>query len=140
MRLRPWQYFLSICLTLAILTYPSCSPAELDADAAIVNVNVIPMDTERILESQTVLIRDGNIYRIGPTNRINVSDDVPVIDGDGRYLIPGLAEMHAHLPGPPDEFPDEESRENFEQWLEDVLYLYVAAGVTTTRSIAYGYR
>jgi len=135
MKFRPGQYVLVILFTLGILTYPSCAPTELDADLAIIHVNVIPMDDERVLESQTVLIRDGIIYRTGPSDRIHVADDVPVIEGDGRYLIPGLAEMHAHVPSPPEEFPDEESRQNFEQWLEDVLFLYVAAGNTTARSM-----
>ena len=135
MKFRPGQYVLVILFTLGILTYPSCAPTELDADLAIIHVNVIPMNDERVLESQTVLIRDGIIYRTGPSDRIHVADDVPVIEGDGRYLIPGLAEMHAHVPSPPEEFPDEESRQNFEQWLEDVLFLYVAAGNTTARSM-----
>jgi len=130
-----YQFVLILTIVAVFLVYPSCSPAEVDADIAIVDVNVIPMDQEHVHESYTVLIRDGSIYRIGPSDRIKLADGVPVVEGEGRYLIPGLAEMHAHVPSPPEEFPDEESRENFEQWLEDVLFLYIAAGNTTARSM-----
>jgi imidazolonepropionase-like amidohydrolase len=135
MKRQIYTFVLALILIIALLVYSSCSPGDVDADLAIVNVTVIPMDSERVLESQTVLIRDGHIYRIRPTGRINVSEEVPVVDGSGRYLIPGLAEMHAHVPSPPSEFPDEQSRQEFSRWVEDVLFLYVAAGVTTARSM-----
>lgn len=128
-------FVLTLVCIFSILVYSSCAPAEVDADLAIVNINVITMDEERVLESQTGLIRNGYIYRIGPSDRVTIADNVEVVEGTGKYLIPGLAEMHAHIPSPQSEFPDEESRQNFEQWLEDVLYLYVAAGVTTARSM-----
>jgi imidazolonepropionase-like amidohydrolase len=126
----------SILLSLIVLLlFASCTTAEIDADIAIVNVNIIPMDREHVLESHTILIREDLIRFIGPSDRVNVPDDASIIDGSGRYLIPGLAEMHAHVPGPPAEFADEESREQFNEWVENVLFLYVAAGVTNARSM-----
>ena len=50
--------------------------------------------------------------------------DAVVIDASGRYLMPGLTEMHGHVPGMDDP-----------QYLEDVLFLYVANGVTTVRGM-----
>jgi imidazolonepropionase-like amidohydrolase len=58
------------------------------------------MDRERIIENQTVLVRDGRIAEIGPSSKVKVPAGPETIDGKGKYLMPGLAEMHGHLPGP----------------------------------------
>ncbi|WP_243450943.1 amidohydrolase family protein [Sphingosinicella sp. CPCC 101087] len=60
-----------------------------------VNVNVVPMDRERVLRGQSVLIRDGRIAAIGP--RVTTPEGARVIDGRGAYLLPGLADMHVHV-------------------------------------------
>jgi imidazolonepropionase-like amidohydrolase len=101
------------------------------------NVNVVPMDAERVLSNQTVVIRFGQIYAIGPADQSKnreatgdaiTGDSIPAgaqrIDGRGKYLIPGLADMHFHLPGP-DASPEE---------IEAYLLFFVANGVTTVRS------
>ncbi len=113
----------------------SCTPQGDRASVAFVNVNVIPMDSERVLENQTVLIGEGKILRIGPADRVTVRDDIHQIDGTGKYLIPGLSEMHAHIPPRPASPPDDWDEEAFNQWVENVLFLYVAAGVTTVRGM-----
>lgn len=92
---------------------------------AFVGVNVVPMDRERVLENQTVLIRGDRIDALGPAARVKVPEGARVIEARGKYLAPGLAEMHGHVPPPsaPEEF------------VEDVLFLYVASGVTTVRGM-----
>ena len=80
---------------------------------AFVHVNVVPMDRERIVGDQTVIVRDGRIAEMGAADGIEVPKDARSIDGRGQYLMPGLADMHAHL-YTPQEFP-----------------LYLAHGVTT---------
>ncbi len=92
---------------------------------AFVNVNVVPMDRERIVENQTVIVRDGRIAEVGPGNKIKAPDGATRIDGAGKYLMPGLAEMHGHIPGPNAPKP----------YTEAVLFLYVANGVTTVRGM-----
>ena len=87
-----------------------------------VNVAVIPMDTERVLEAQTVVVRGERIESIDPAAAAQIPAGARVIDGAGRYLVPGLAEMHAHVPTTPDS-------------VEEVLFLYVANGVTTARGM-----
>ncbi|HEY8520700.1 MAG TPA: amidohydrolase family protein [Gammaproteobacteria bacterium] len=87
------------------------------------DVNVVPMDTERVLEAQTVIVRGERIESIGPSSAANVPREARVVDGRGRYLVPGLAEMHAHVPG-----GDRDA-------VEEVLFLYVANGVTTARGM-----
>ena len=64
---------------------------------AITNVNVIPMTRDTLLRGQTVLVTDGRIARIGPARSVNVPAGAARVDGTGRYLMPGLADMHAHL-------------------------------------------
>src|SRR5690625_7905909 len=65
---------------------------------AIENVTVIPMDRERRLAGHTVLIEDGRITVLARQGRVAMPEDATLIDRTGRYLIPGRAEMHAHIP------------------------------------------
>jgi imidazolonepropionase-like amidohydrolase len=95
------------------------------ATVAFVDVNVIPMDRERVLEGQTVIVRDGRIVSVEPSARARVPSGALRVDGRGKYLIPGLAEMHAHIPG----------AQAPEQAIRDIFTLYVANGVTTIRGM-----
>ncbi|HNQ13998.1 MAG TPA: amidohydrolase family protein [Pyrinomonadaceae bacterium] len=97
--------------------------AALAQTVAIRNVNVIPMDTERVLANQTVIIKDGLIAEIGP--KVKIPKGANVIDGTGKYLIPGLADMHTHLMSDDAEFP--------KSIAEDELKVMIANGVTTIR-------
>jgi imidazolonepropionase-like amidohydrolase len=95
------------------------------AEVAFVNVNVVPMDAERVLSDQTVIVRGAEIVQVGPAAKVKVPAGALRIDGRGKYLMPGLAEMHGHVPPPqaPKEFT------------EAVLFMYVANGVTTVRGM-----
>jgi imidazolonepropionase-like amidohydrolase len=90
---------------------------------AFTNVNVIPMDKERVLRNQTVLVKNGIIAEIG--ERVKIPKDARLIDGRGKYLIPGLVDMHTHLLSDGDDYPDSIA--------EDELRVMVANGVTTIR-------
>lgn len=92
-------------------------------DFAFTNVNVIPMDKERVLRNQTVLIKNGLIDEVG--NKVKIPKNAQVIDGKGKYLIPGLVDMHVHLFSDGDEYPDSIA--------EDELKVMIANGVTTIR-------
>jgi hypothetical protein len=63
---------------------------------AFVNVNVVPMDTERVLENQTVIVEDGLITAVGPADEVTIPDGAEIVDGQGGYLMPGMADMHMH--------------------------------------------
>jgi imidazolonepropionase-like amidohydrolase len=95
-----------------------------NAVTAFVNVNVIPMDRDRVLPNQTVIVRDGKIAEIGDAAKIKVPQDAVRIEGRGRYLIPGLMDMHTHLFSD-DQFPD--------RLAGDELAIMIANGVTTIR-------
>src|SRR4030081_2090750 len=76
-------------------------------DVAFVNVNVIPMDRERVLAAQTVLVSGGRIKAMGAVRDIALPKGTHRVDGTGKYLIPGLADMHGHLShrGPAQSYP-----------------------------------
>ena len=74
------------------------------ASTAFVNVNVIPMTTETVMYARTVIVTDGKIFTIGDVDSTSLPADAVVVDGTDRYLIPGLAEMHGHVPGVEDYF------------------------------------
>jgi cytosine/adenosine deaminase-related metal-dependent hydrolase len=63
---------------------------------AFVDVNVVTMQDERVLPRRTVLVRDGRIAAIGHADSVAVPDDALRIPGGGAYLMPGLADLHAH--------------------------------------------
>lgn len=88
------------------------------------NVNVIPMDTKRVLEAQTVVVRNGRIESVQASGE-PVPQDAALIQGENRYLMPGLAEMHGHIPSGDDP-----------QYAKDILFLYIANGVTFVRGMA----
>ena len=92
---------------------------------AFVGVNVIPMDRERVIANQTVIVRNGTISEIGDAANVKVPKDAVTVDGKGKYLIPGLVDMHTHLLSDGDEYPDSIA--------PDELRVMVANGVTTVR-------
>lgn len=87
------------------------------------HVNIVPMDADRILADQNVTVVDHKILSIEPSGGAVVPKGSEIIDAAGKFLLPGLSEMHAHLPEPSD--PPE--------YMRTTLALYVANGVTTVR-------
>lgn len=73
---------------------------------AITHASVIPMTRDTILRDATVIVRDGRIVTVGPAASTAVPRGARIIDGTGRYLIPGLADMHVHLLSDGDEVHD----------------------------------
>ncbi len=60
------------------------------------NVNLIDGITPQARTGQSVHVKDGKIFAIGAAAKITAPDGVLVIDGSGRYLAPGLTDMHVH--------------------------------------------
>lgn len=114
---------LSLASTLAAQGAPA-APAP-PPPLAIENVTVIPMDSERTLPNQTVVVVGRRIAAVGPAGSVDVPADAVRVDGTGRFLIPGLAEMHGHPPA--SNWPEELQRR--------FLELNIAAGVTTVRGM-----
>jgi imidazolonepropionase-like amidohydrolase len=92
---------------------------------AFVDVTVIPMDRERRLPGQTVVVRGDRIVELGPVATVTVPDGATRVEGKGKFLIPGLAEMHAHIPG----------GQASDSAVERTLFMYLAGGLTTIRGM-----
>lgn len=91
---------------------------------AITGVNLISMTSDKVLANATVVVRDGRIVDAGPGSRVKAPAGSRVIDGRGKYLIPGLADMHAHL------FSDSDAPDSVGPY---ELGAMVANGITATR-------
>jgi len=87
------------------------------------NANVITGNSDTVLRNQTVMIRGDRIEKVGSTGTVAVPDGAFSVDAARKYLMPGIGEMHGHIPPPND------------PGLERVLFLYVANGVTTVRGM-----
>jgi imidazolonepropionase-like amidohydrolase len=92
---------------------------------AFVDVNVVPMNRNGVLEHQTVIVRGNRIAEIGPSARVRAPAGATTVSGAGKYLMPGFAEMHGHFPNP----------NAGPELIENVLFMYVANGVTTVRGM-----
>jgi len=111
-------------LFIGVITAILCAlPAS--ADTLIRNVTAITMDKTKIIENAFVLISEDRIRYIGDVEPRFEMEPELIIDGTGKFLVPGLAEMHGHLP----------SSGVDAQQTKDTLFLYLAGGVTTVRGM-----
>src|SRR5688572_79399 len=116
------------CETAVAQTATTNAPA--NVDVAFVNVNVLSFDTGTFLPTQTVLVRGDRIVAVGSRDAIAVPGSAAVIDGVGRYLVPGLTDSHVHLTT---DMPWAPTRSGFGD-----APLYLAHGVTTVFNLRGG--
>lgn len=115
--LRSTRVLLFALMSLVVMD-ASATPDQAPVTAtAFIHVAVVPMDRERVLDDSTVLVVGGRIRELGPTSAVAIPPGATVIDGSGKYLMPGLADMHAHT------------------WEEEDFPLLLANGVTTIRNM-----
>ncbi|WP_235015713.1 amidohydrolase family protein [Aquimarina sp. AU58] len=107
-------FFLMCCLFFAVVGKAQTETISFE------NVNVIPMHKEVVLLNQRVIITDGKIITIEPVSQKSSENINITINAKGKYLIPGLAEMHFHL----------------ENNAKNEFKLLIANGVTTARNMA----
>jgi imidazolonepropionase-like amidohydrolase len=94
-------------LPLLVLTTPllgSPAPAQgsqaaRDGDLAISRVTVVDVERGRLISDQTVVVKGGRVTAVEPSSRTRLASGVRNVDGSGKYLIPGLLDMHVHLTG-----------------------------------------
>ena len=115
--MRQWILFITlISLIYTISIAPSYS--QIDSNIIVINnANVIPMDSMRILEDVTVIISNGLIQEICPSESAEIPSGAFIIDAKNKYLIPGLTDMHVHI------------------WDTDYFINFLANGVTTVRNM-----
>lgn len=96
-----------------------------ESDSILIeNVTLLSMETDEISENQSIVINDGRIAWVGPTADTPTFRGATTITGE-YYVMPGLAEMHAHIP----------SASQGEEYMESVLGLYLSQGITTIRGM-----
>ena len=88
-------------------------------------VHVVSMESGEVTPGQAVITRNGLIDSIISYSKAKDRPGATLVDGKNGYLIPGLAEMHAHIP----------SHSRGEQYARDILLLYLANGITTARGM-----
>ena len=105
---------------------------------AFIDVAVIPMDRERVLRDQSVVVVDGRIAAVGPASQVKVPRGATRIDGRRRFLIPALADMHVHVEGESWNglLSAEAKAASNATPFEDFLFPYVANGVTTVQVLS----
>ncbi len=98
-----------------------------ESTVAFVGVNVIPMDSERVLTRHTVIIQGDRIVAIDPEDEVSVPRGARRIEAAGSYLIPGLVDVHAELLS---------GRHIDADFVEDELALMVANGIVASRVVS----
>jgi imidazolonepropionase-like amidohydrolase len=102
----------------------SCPAQSLHQETVFTKVNVIPMNEEKVIKNQDLVVVNGIITAIGESGKVKYNKNARIIDASGKYLMPGLAEMHAHVPPVDDIEP-----------MKEVLTLFLCNGVTTIRGM-----
>ena len=125
-------------LMLILLCYFTCIA---NAQLLIRNTTVVDVENKELLPATDVLIQDGRIAGMG--KKLKTSSSVQVIDGSGKYLMPGLVDAHVHFfqSGGLYTRPDAIDLRKYKpyadeiQWvhnhMENFLCRYIAAGITT---------
>ena len=87
---------------------------------AIVGATLVDVRSGKVVENSIVVIRGERIADVGVVTQLQTPNDAKVVDARGKWIIPGLIDMHVHL------WSSDES-----QLLP--LGLFLASGVTTIR-------
>ena len=110
----------------AILLGPLVSHAGPSVPLVLQHVTVIDGTGHSPQQDQTVVISGGRIIAVGPVGRTKFDKTAHVIDGQGKFLIPGLSDMHVHIAGVSAD----------PAWSKDVLLpLLLANGITGVRDM-----
>ncbi|WP_299110667.1 amidohydrolase family protein [uncultured Winogradskyella sp.] len=125
-----YRTFIFICF-FSIVCLSCQSELTIDADVVISNVNIIDVVTGDIEYSKDVFIKENRIIKIEPNSENKTHKETKIVEGSGKYLIPGLWDMHTHPDDP------EVWRMNPKTEEKDLLLpLFVVNGVTGIRDMA----
>ena len=122
---------------LSLLGLSACSPEPVTppegvtVDYTVENVHIVDfVDGQPVLlENQTIAVNGGVISAIYDADSTHIPAATEVIAGNNGYVLAGFTEMHGHVPPATGfgRFPD--------RYVDDMLFLYVANGVTTVRGM-----
>lgn len=105
-----------LCLACGKASKPAAEHTLQAGDVAFVGATVVPMDRDGTLAGHTVVVRGDRIVLVAPAASVDTTG-ATVVDVKGKWLVPGLADMHVHT------------------WSERDFPLYLLNGVTTVRDM-----
>lgn len=114
-----------LSVLLISLAFISCNQAQQKENktaSLFTNIHIVDVRNGEILENFQILVDSGKISKIAASIEGKYANTV---DGKGAYVVPGLAEMHAHIPSPP----------TSEERIQETLFLYLSNGITTIRGM-----
>jgi hypothetical protein len=112
---------------LVIVAACSTASAQSVAIQAITHVSVVDVTTGELLDDRSVIIEGNRIAAVGPAATMRVPPGARIVDGRGKFLIPGLWDMHSHV-------FENSSRHGADN--EALSFpLYIANGVTGVRDM-----
>lgn len=112
-------------LFLIVICCSSCySQSSSSSQIVFKGVNVVSMENDKVLMEQDVVTENGKVVSIGKTGNVKYASGATVVDAKGKFLMPGLAEMHGHVPPIDDMAP-----------MKEVMQLFAAYGITTVRGM-----
>ena len=110
----PLNYILAVVVVLVFSCQPKHNP-----DILISDINIIDIEKGKVIEQQDVFIEGNKIYKIDDHQQPKI-EAYETVDGKGKYLIPGLWDMHAHI-------------RSYSH--EDILPLFILYGVVGIRDL-----
>ena len=113
----------------------SAQRVEATTRLAVVGVTLIDGTGTPPRPGTTMLVTNGRITAIGPTGRVAIPAGTTRIDGAGRYVIPGLWDMHVHLTArASDRFSN--GRPNYMAAADYFFPYFLASGITGIRDMS----
>lgn len=126
--MRPNIFISIVALTLAFASCQSIAQETICNAESVVFQEVDYLDVENnlVIKNQDVCICGDVIWKTGPSGAHNLPEGATIIEAKGKMLVPGLTEMHAHIPTP---------RDGDTTLVEETLFLYLSNGITTIRGM-----
>ena len=90
----------SLVLAAALVQRTTIPKPDRDSVIAFVDVHVVPMNRDGVLDHQTVIVRGNRIAQMGSSAQLQAPRGALIVNGHGKYLMPGLGDMHGGLTGP----------------------------------------
>ena len=110
-----------VVLIFCTLLLIGCQPSEIFYKNSLCIENITTIDAKNgAIENQTVIIKDGKIYKIAPSAELKLAKNNKIIDGSGKYLIPGLWDAHVHFA-------------YIEEMAPSMFDLFIGYGITSVR-------
>ena len=119
-----WNIKMKTIVLILLVLYP----ALLRADILLTGANIYVGGKQAFISGHVIIIKNGTISFIGAKPPQTSAIDMTSIVCNGCYIVPGIIEMHGHLP----------TRDYQEADVDDLLTLFVTHGVTTVRSVLGG--